>query len=182
MNKSIYELKLHEVVRSPNGQNIERVPGGWNYIYDYAVQFVPYNKEFLPKNETSPKKEAVKKAVPNSMYDVYFQFMLNGLLPEDAWKKANDFMNFYSANGWKVGKNPMKDWKSAVNGTWTKEYTTLFAFQKKAMEKIVEAFKERLQSTGSVIPEDISFIKKTRPALFNVTELPQNWADKYGEI
>ena len=26
-------------------------------------------------------------------------------------------MDFYDANGWKVGKNPMKDWKAAVR-TW----------------------------------------------------------------
>ena len=27
------------------------------------------------------------------------------------------FYNFYESNGWKVGKNPMKDWKAAVR-TW----------------------------------------------------------------
>ena len=30
---------------------------------------------------------------------------------------AQEFMDFYDANGWKVGKNPMKDWKAAVR-TW----------------------------------------------------------------
>ena len=29
------------------------------------------------------------------------------------------FVDFYSSNGWKVGKNPMKDWKAAVR-TWEK--------------------------------------------------------------
>ena len=29
----------------------------------------------------------------------------------------NRFYAWYSANGWKVGKNPMKDWKAAVR-TW----------------------------------------------------------------
>lgn len=27
---------------------------------------------------------------------------------------AERFVNYYTANGWKVGKNPMKDWKAAV--------------------------------------------------------------------
>ena len=27
------------------------------------------------------------------------------------------FMDFYTSNGWKVGRNPMKDWKAAVR-TW----------------------------------------------------------------
>lgn len=30
---------------------------------------------------------------------------------------ADRWYNYYSANGWKVGKNPMKDWKAAVR-TW----------------------------------------------------------------
>lgn len=29
------------------------------------------------------------------------------------------FYNYYASNGWKVGKNPMKDWKAAVR-TWEK--------------------------------------------------------------
>ena len=31
----------------------------------------------------------------------------------------NKWMDHYTANGWKVGKNPMKDWKAAVR-TWEK--------------------------------------------------------------
>ena len=30
---------------------------------------------------------------------------------------ANRFYNYYEANGWKVGRNPMKDWKACVR-TW----------------------------------------------------------------
>ena len=30
---------------------------------------------------------------------------------------AKHFVDYYTANGWKVGKNPMKDWKAAVR-TW----------------------------------------------------------------
>jgi len=29
----------------------------------------------------------------------------------------NKFFNYYESNGWKVGRNPMKDWKAAVH-TW----------------------------------------------------------------
>ena len=28
--------------------------------------------------------------------------------------EAEKFFNFYESNGWKVGKNPMKDWKASV--------------------------------------------------------------------
>lgn len=30
------------------------------------------------------------------------------------------FVDYYTANGWKVGKNPMRDWKAAVR-TWTRK-------------------------------------------------------------
>ena len=36
---------------------------------------------------------------------------------------AEKFFDFYSSNGWKVGKNAMKDWKAAVR-TWEKNSTT----------------------------------------------------------
>ncbi len=32
---------------------------------------------------------------------------------------AESFINFYESNGWKVGKNPMKNWKAALT-TWQK--------------------------------------------------------------
>lgn len=32
------------------------------------------------------------------------------------------FFDFYTANGWKVGKNPMKDWRAAVR-TWERDGT-----------------------------------------------------------
>ena len=35
---------------------------------------------------------------------------------EFAKREAERFVDFYTSNGWKVGKNPMKDWKSAANG------------------------------------------------------------------
>lgn len=33
---------------------------------------------------------------------------------------AERFMSFYESNGWKVGKNPMKDWRAAVR-TWERD-------------------------------------------------------------
>lgn len=33
---------------------------------------------------------------------------------------AERFVSFYESNGWKVGKNPMKDWRAAVR-TWERD-------------------------------------------------------------
>ena len=30
------------------------------------------------------------------------------------------FVDYYESNGWKVGKNPMKDWRAAVR-TWKQQ-------------------------------------------------------------
>lgn len=34
---------------------------------------------------------------------------------------ADRFVDYYASNGWRVGKNPMKDWKAAVRNWATKE-------------------------------------------------------------
>lgn len=34
--------------------------------------------------------------------------------------QADSFVDYYTSNGWKVGKNPMKDWKAAVR-TWSRK-------------------------------------------------------------
>lgn len=31
------------------------------------------------------------------------------------------FIGYYESNGWKVGKNPMKDWKAAVRSWWARD-------------------------------------------------------------
>lgn len=36
---------------------------------------------------------------------------------------AQKFVDYYSSNGWKVGKNPMKDWKAAVRTWESSEFT-----------------------------------------------------------
>ena len=51
-----------------------------------------------PKRFTAPSFEDVK---------AYCEERKNNVDPER-------FINYYTANGWKVGKNPMKDWKAAV--------------------------------------------------------------------
>lgn len=35
---------------------------------------------------------------------------------------AHKFVDYYTANGWKVGKNPMKDWKAAVRNWSRNDY------------------------------------------------------------
>ena len=34
---------------------------------------------------------------------------------------VDSFMSHYESNGWKVGKNPMKNWKASICSTWEKD-------------------------------------------------------------
>lgn len=60
---------------------------------------------------------------------------------------AQNFVDWYTANGWKVGKNPMKDWKAAVR-TWERstvkketkspsKYMTAEEYKKQKQEPII---------------------------------------------
>lgn len=64
------------------------------------------------KDEEIKEKHSKKKFFPPSVDDVrsYCDERGNSVNPES-------FVAYYSSNGWKVGRNPMKDWKAAVR-TW----------------------------------------------------------------
>lgn len=64
------------------------------------------------KDEEIKEKHSKKKFLPPSVEDVrsYCDERGNSVNPES-------FVAYYSSNGWKVGRNPMKDWKAAVR-TW----------------------------------------------------------------
>lgn len=63
--------------------------------------------------------------IPPTLEEVtaYCQERNNNVDPE-RW------FNYYTSNGWKVGKNPMKDWKAAVR-TWERDSKPQFIPQKK---------------------------------------------------
>ena len=65
-------------------------------------------------SDESPSKKTVTRFVPPTVDEVqaYCNERGNRVNPEA-------FVDFYSAKGWMVGKNKMKDWKAAVR-TWEK--------------------------------------------------------------
>lgn len=70
----------------------------------------------IDKKEKINKKENAARFTRPSLEEVkaYCDERGNHIDPEQ-------FVSFYESNGWKVGKNPMKDWKAAVR-TWEKRY------------------------------------------------------------
>ena len=73
----------------------------------------PSIKEGEGDKETSPKGEAKKAGAfaPPSLAEVKEWAAAEGW-PIDAER----FVAFYASNGWKVGKNPMRDWRAAAEG------------------------------------------------------------------
>ena len=86
----------------------------------------------LPKGnkEESIKEEKRKRFLPPSLEEVkqYCIERRNSV-------NAEQFIDFYTANGWKVGKNSMKDWKAAVR-TWERN-----GIQNKGVREFTEAEK-----------------------------------------
>jgi len=64
-------------------------------------------------NLPAPIKE--KKAIfkKPTVVEIY-EYACEKLSNDDALKFTEKFHAHYEANGWKVGRNPMKDWKAAV--------------------------------------------------------------------
>lgn len=59
-----------------------------------------------PQRQIPPKVEEVRAYAAERGYDI----------------DPEAFMDYYAANGWKVGRNPMKDWKATVRN-WARKET-----------------------------------------------------------
>lgn len=59
------------------------------------------------------KKQLVKFFVPSfEEVELYFQVYSGNKSKSQSFTQV--FMDFYTGNGWKIGKNSMKDWKATV--------------------------------------------------------------------
>lgn len=65
-------------------------------------------------------KKSKEQAKPKSIKEVVDYFILKGSNKKDGEK----FYYFYESNGWKVGKNKMKNWKMAASGWVSRDKQT----------------------------------------------------------
>lgn len=86
-----------------------------------------------------PPVEPVKKFVIPKLEDIQKEFKKIGYDQFSANIRGEKFFNHYQANGWKVGRNPMKDWKAAVHGTWNE-------FKKNGTHINGESFTKQLEA------------------------------------
>ena len=76
------------------------------------------------------------------------------------------FINHYSSNGWKVGKNPMKDWRAAVRNWEGNEYYSGGARESPANQGIQTRTEEH----------------KTTPGYWESLEINLDDADEHGRL
>ena len=66
---------------------------------------------------------------------------------------AEQFFDYYESNGWKVGKNSMKDWKAAVR-TWERSEYRKPNSKKNSKEDAINVVKELMEEYANEQFED----------------------------
>jgi hypothetical protein len=79
----------------------------------------PTQNQNETENKTETPASKIERFVKPSRDDVYNYMVENEF--EMAKSESHKFVNFYESKGWKVGKNTMKIWRSAVAG-WIQNY------------------------------------------------------------
>ena len=87
----------------------------------------------LPKEEKTKQKRFVIPSIDE--VSAYCVDRRNTVDPQK-------FMDHYNSNGWRVGKNPMKDWQAAIR-TWEKNSLPSFPGAKPAKRELTKEEKER---------------------------------------
>ena len=82
-------------------------------IHASVIKILKENKiNYKKAKNSSGKSRGAKITLPKSTSEVAEYFQEKG----STKKEAENFFYFYESKGWKVGNNPMKNWKMAASG------------------------------------------------------------------
>ncbi len=59
------------------------------------------------------EREKPTRFIPPTQIEIFDYMITKGASQQRAQNESERFFNFYESNGWKVGRNPMKNWKAA---------------------------------------------------------------------
>ena len=154
------QIKRGERIAEKNRANINKrwvnsnttvIPTNTTVIpNDTTYNNITYNNITNNGNkEEITKEEKRKRFLPPSLEEVrqYCIERRNSV-------NAEQFIDFYTANGWKVGKNSMKDWKAAVrtwerNGIQNKGEREFTEAEKADTEAFIQRQFERFEEIGN---------------------------------
>lgn len=114
--ETIYKAEKRQLTEDENGVYTLGIPDGnqmsTNGIHSIEENSIEKNRIEENSIEDVPQSDTSKRFVPPTLEEVidYCNERQNNIDPEQ-------FIDYYTTNGWKVGKNKMKDWKASVR-TW----------------------------------------------------------------
>jgi hypothetical protein len=81
-------------------------------------------KDNLMEDVNENENEDININKSKCTFDQVYEYMAIRIGIDQAKIEAEKFVNYYTSNGWKVGKNPMKSWGAAANNwiTNSKQY------------------------------------------------------------
>jgi hypothetical protein len=82
-------------------------------------------------------RESAKRFIPPTLQEIRTFCQENGLVID-----VDRFVDYYQSNGWKVGRNQMKDWKATVR-RWAREDKKASAPVKPAKRVIAQQYEQR---------------------------------------
>ena len=107
------DKQIHNSTNLPNNFLLEKETKEENLSKENPIEIFPQSESVEPgaeeRKKVAPKKERFKPPTVQEVQD-YCNERQNGI-------QAYTFVNFYQSKGWKVGNQPMKDWKAAIR-TW----------------------------------------------------------------
>ena len=118
--------------------------------------------------DKSPKK-APKRFVPPSVDEVraYCQERGNNV-------DAERFVDYYTSNGWHVGKNPMKDWRAAVR-TWERHGWNGYGYAGKSQKRSGAGSSIDMADVERIMNPDSSFeLSDFKEFINKFPERPEN--------
>jgi len=111
-------LRRMEIVKLKQEKAKQSAFARWKKFESYNANKNDENKiaQVTKENETESQTKRKRNvcAKPASLDEVIALFESRNYF--NAKIEAEKFWNYYESNGWKVNKNPMKDWKSAAAG------------------------------------------------------------------
>lgn len=105
--------RFRAMIASAKGENHDTVMTPSCYRHDTIMQASKQDKQedkeaVSEDGKPTPRKKFMKPSIQE--LSEYCKERRNAVSPEK-------FIDYYESNGWRVGRNPMKDWKAAVR-TW----------------------------------------------------------------
>lgn len=115
--KSLIDGSCNVILESGNQMATNGLPNGNQMETEVRLGKVSIGKDSIESRADKPP--ARSRFVPPSVEEVAAYCNERGYTGVDPER----FVDYYTSNGWKVGRNPMKDWKAAVRSWNGKEHT-----------------------------------------------------------